>query len=234
MVNPLQAMASGLDTNQTNFFVAQHQLDTAPLHYTEICTALYERELFTLATTAYPDTARLQQRLKGLSYHIRRAAYFMAASATPLTLDSHNASWTAKQRTQNPATKITAETNQHWFERYATHGLVVCIMVQEVAGMHLELDSIDRVMPEKTRLHTNKYGWFSFAGQPEEATVDAYSKRRLCRPDKTLITAACCGHQWSHKGRVAPRPLSLREILLASTLNWKHFRTPHRQIARPE
>ena len=150
------------------------------------------------------------------------------------SLDSHNASWTAKQRTQNPATKITAETNQHWFERYATHGLVVCIMVQEVSGIHLELDSIDRVMPEKARLHTNKYGWFSFAGQLEETTVDAYTQRRLCRPDKTLITAACCGHQWSHKGRVAPRPLSLREILLASTLNWKHFRTPHRQNTRPD
>lgn len=230
MVNPLQAMASGLDSNQTNFFVAQHQLDTAPAYYTELCTALYERELFSLANTQQSNIARLQQRLKGLSYHIRRAAYFMASNITPLALDTHNATWTANQRKKNPALNVNLAANQQWLSRYSAHGLVVCVWVQELSQGHIELDSIDRVLPEKSLLHTNKHGWFTLEGKAAESESDTYSQRQLCRPNKTFVTAACCGHQWNHKGPVPPRPLTLREILLASTINWTHFRTPYKQL----
>ncbi|WP_147318223.1 hypothetical protein [Salinimonas sediminis] len=227
MVNPLSAMASGLDKNQTNFFVERHKLDTAPPQFAEICTALYERELLALAT-APDDIARLRQKLKGLSHHVKRAAHFMSGPYTPLAIDSHNASWTASQPIQNPARKITAVDNQQWFSRYATHGLVVCVVVTELESSHIELDSVDRVVDTTATLHTNKHGWFGFDGQPETALQSQYASRRVCKPTKALVTAACCGHQWNHKGRVPPRPLSLREILLASNLDWRQFRYPHK------
>jgi hypothetical protein len=91
---------------------------------------------------------------------------------------------------------------------------------------HIELDSIDRIDLRGNRLHTNKFGWFNIDGEFSE---DVHTKLsvlslRLLKPSKAILTAACCGHKWDHKGKGQQRALSLRELLLSLTINWKTFR----------
>lgn len=49
-------------------------------------------------------------------------------------------------------------------------------------------------------------------------------KRQLLKPTKIFLTAAVCGHCWNYRGKTTPRRLSLRELLLSTSINWKHFR----------
>lgn len=218
-------MASGLDPNQTNFFVQRNELDTTPAHFAELCTALYERELMTLATSLPDDKSLIQQRIRGLPHHIRHAAHFMARQISPLKLDSHNAAWLAKQSGKCPADKITGDATHQWLERYAAPGLVACVLVEHYDASHIELDSIDRIDSEKEQVHVNKYRWFSFDGEAQ-ASRSQYARLTLLKPTKATVSAACCGHRWNLRGKVSPRTLSLRELLLASSLDWKHFRYP--------
>jgi len=218
-------MASGLDSNQTNFFVQRNELDTTPAHFAEICTALYERELLNLAMSLPDEKSLAQQKIRGLSHHIRRTAHFMARQTPPLTLDSHNAAWLAKQPGKCPAGKVSAADTKKWLMQYATPGLVTCVVVAHYDAMHIELDSIDRVLTTEQTIHINKYRWFTFEGNTQ-TTSSEYSSLRLIKPTRALVTAACCGHRWNHRGKMSPRTLSLRELLLASTLDWKHFRRP--------
>jgi hypothetical protein len=105
-------------------------------------------------------------------------------------------------------------------------GLCLPVHVSALGVEHIELDSLDRIEAEDKRMHLNKHGWFDFNGNHVGAKSDKVHgvQKRLLKPSKTLLTAACCGHTWDHKGRSPPRPLSLRELLLSSSINWQNFR----------
>ncbi|WP_296053759.1 hypothetical protein [uncultured Alteromonas sp.] len=216
---------------QSDFFNAVES-DTSQRTIAELCNALYERELTLIAQQGPNQTSVLRRRIAGLSHHVRRTARFLAARAVPLELDEHNASWQARQAAKNPARNHDGEKNQQWFSEHAKVGLVVPIWVQEFDNEHIELDSIDRVQTENQTLHVNKFGWFDFSGTPVESPARYESKDHitlsLVKPSKAIMTAGCCGHTWNHKGRTSPRTVTLREILLVSTLNWRKFSEPQR------
>lgn len=224
-------MAADLNPNQTNFFIQHSTLDTAPPQFAEICTAIYERELVALSMALPADPLRIKQKLRGLTHHVKRAAFFMAHPHPVLHLDSHNGSWYSKPAGRCPAHKVTAEQTSSWLTRYATYGMAVPVLVEQLEGTTVELDSIDRVDMDNQRVHTNKYRWFSLAGDPQ-TNGDSVYRCRLVRPAKAVMQAACCGHRWSHHGKLPPRPLSLRELLLSTTLDWRNFRQPLRPISR--
>jgi hypothetical protein len=193
-------------------------------YFAEICNALYERELFTLSQTKFTNTNLLQRRLAGLRHHIKRAAFHFINHNGPLTVDVHNASWQAKQAIKCVAAKHDSAKAIPWFNVYSRLGLPVPVSVATLGAQHIELDCIDRI--EEQQLHLNKYGWYSLNGEPygdNNKQSDAL-KTRLLQPNKALLSAACCGHSWDHKGRTAPRTLSLRELLLSASINWKTFR----------
>ena len=97
----------------------------------------------------------------------------------------------------------------------------------EGAGIVTEVgdgvDSVDEVDPHNQRLHCNEHGWFSFSGTPLSAQN---SDKFVLKPSKAIMVAACCGHQWLNGAKTSPRRLCLRELLLASRLNWHNFAKP--------
>ncbi|WP_414830021.1 hypothetical protein [Alteromonas sp. H39] len=220
-------MTSGTDnsSSQTDFFELSSSQTSAHPHFAELCNALYERELYQLATQGPSQIQLLRRRLSGLSHHVKRAAYFLANNDAPIEVDSHNASWQGKQAAKCPGYQVDGEKNAAWFARHAQHGLVVPVRVALLDTQHVELDSVDRVLPDERKLHVNKHGWFHFSGEPlAEASSAPLSQHQLLRPTKPIMTAACCGHAWNHKGKTSPRALSLREMLLSGTIDWKTFR----------
>jgi hypothetical protein len=80
------------------------------------------------------------------------------------------------------------------------------------------LDSIDRLDAQQQRVHLNMHGWFDWQGQCLEPKTEHL---RLVRPDAQTLLPALCGHQWNHRGRTDPRTLSLREVLLATSFDWR-------------
>ena len=211
---------SDTSADQADFFAQGDELK----HVAELCNALYERELDYLATYGPSQISLLRRKLKGLSHHIRRAAYHLASNDSPLDVDNHNASWQAKQSAKCPGSNIDKDKAADWFYRYAAPGLVVPVKVTLLDTHHIELDSVDRVDKTQHCVHLNKYGWFTTKGKPAEERADEQVLTVLMKPSKAIMTAACCGHAWSHKGRKTPRTLSLREMLLSTTINWKTFR----------
>ena len=124
------------------------------------------------------------------------------------------------------ANNYTAEKTQQWFASKIQIGCSVAIHVKQLGSEHIELDSIDRVELDSHRVHTNKFGWFNIDGEFAEDKFrhsDIHSLR-LLKPTKAILTAACCGHKWDHKGKGQQRALSLRELLLSLSINWKTFR----------
>ncbi|MGY0623093.1 MAG: hypothetical protein ACW7DO_12605, partial [Paraglaciecola chathamensis] len=109
--------------------------------------------------------------------------------------------------------------------------LPVAIYSNNMNGEHLELDSIDRIDIDNQLLHSNKFGWSNMAGTrtshetaTHRPTSSNATKQLLLRPSRAVFSAACCGHTWNHKGRGQPRTLTLRELLLSGSINWKDFR----------
>ena len=213
-------MSSNPDAHQVDIFANDQQ----QLQFAELCNALYERELQSLAHQKANNVGLLQRRLSGLTHHIRRAAEHLLNHQAPIEVDVHNGSWQAKQAAKCVAIKHDTEKTQDWYERYAKMGLVVPVYVMEMGVEHLELDSIDRIDSESSRVHTNKHGWFTVEGSPEKAEQSSMHRKLLLLPNKASMSAACCGHSWNHRGRTQPRALSLRELLLSTTINWKTFR----------
>jgi hypothetical protein len=200
--------------------------DQQQLHYAELCNALYERELASLSQQKLNDIDLLQRKIAGLRHHIKRAAYSLLQHQSPLQVDVHNASWQAKQAAKCMANNFVAQKTQQWFSNNIQIGCSIAVHVEQLGSEHIELDSIDRIDLSSHRLHTNKFGWFNIDGEFSE---DLYTKigvlsLRLLKPSKAILTAACCGHKWDHKGKGQQRALSLRELLLSLTINWKTFR----------
>lgn len=200
---------------QSDIFIT----DELQLHYAELCNALYERELAQLASSTSTDAKRLKRRLNGLSYLIRRAARVMLQPQGPLQLDPHNASWQYKQGAKNPEAKVSVEQAQTWLQSNKAMGEVVPVSIQELGCEHVELDSIDRIDSDNHRLHLNKNGWFSLTGLAEQNTP--LQQKRIVKPTKLILAAACCGHRWDHKGKSQPRTLTLREIMLTTSVKWR-------------
>jgi hypothetical protein len=145
---------------------------------------------------------------------------------SPLQVDVHNASWQAKQAAKCMANNYVSQKTQQWFSNNTQIGCCVAVHVTELGCEHIELDSIDRIELSSHRVHTNKFGWFNIDGEFAEDNfrqVDTLSLR-LLKPTKAIFTAACCGHKWDHKGKGQQRALSLRELLLSLSINWKTFR----------
>lgn len=219
-------MVSGTDdfVGQTDFLDANTSPNTSA-QFAEVCNALYERELRYLAIYGPNHIQLLKRKLKGLSYHIRRAADVLTSERSPLALDPHNASWQAKQLSQCPA-HSQSESDRTWFFKHAIHGLVVPILIEEMGTRTIELDSVDRVKVDNETLHVNKHGWFHFTGEQHIDARSTYKTKRLLKPNKKTMTAACCGHMWNHKGKINQRALTLRESLLSGNINWKTFAIP--------
>lgn len=189
-----------------------------PAAFPELCTALYERELAVLAQLEVHSAKGLQRRLKSLSYYIQKAAREMLASACPCELDVQNASWQAAQKRQLKSTATRAQKLQHWLlSGKVPLGISVPVLNLDPHLQQVRLDSIDRIDHEQQRVHCNASGWFNFDGQGCDADN---THLLLAKPERQLMQAAVSGHQWSHKGKADPRTLSLRELLLATAIDW--------------
>jgi hypothetical protein len=215
---------SDQQTNQTNIFNLAEQYPNVA----ELCNALYERELFSLASSNIKDPILLKRKLSGLSYHIKNAAEFLINEPTPIEVDVHNGTWKSKQAAKCPAAKLANNEvefskAEQWFSKHHYRGAVVCIYVNDYGNEHIELDSIDLIPALAGKFHTNKFGWFSFDGTSLEEAKN-HVTWRLVKPNKAILSAACSGHTWNTKGKASPRALSLRELLLSTNINWKTFR----------
>jgi hypothetical protein len=200
--------------------------DQRQLHYAELCNALYERELASLSQQKINDISLLQRKIAGLRHHVQRAAYSLLQHPSPLQVDVHNASWQAKQAAKCMANNYVTHKTQLWFSGDIQIGGSVAVHIKQLGCEHIELDSIDKIELSHHRLHTNKFGWFNINGEFAE---DSYRQTdvlnlRLLKPTKAILTAACCGHVWDHKGKGQQHALSLRELLLSLSINWKTFR----------
>jgi len=200
-------------TQQTSLWQEQQSSD-----FSELCNALYERELKSLAEHSISSVSAIQGRLKSLPHYIKRTASMMIQAQTPLSVDIQNATWSAKQGAHLPLSgqDVTA-VNKWYLSITITHGLVVPIHCET----HIELDSIDRVDVEKQRFRTNAHGWFKLA----ENSIAANGVQ-LLKPNKKVMTAACTGHRWVNNHKTNPLVPSLRELLLSCAINWRNFKQP--------
>lgn len=202
---------------QGDIFQSFGQRDVPAGAFPELCTALYERELTTLARAEVGSLPLLQRRLASTSYYVKQAARAMLQQPIPLELDVQNASWQAAQKRQLTHSASQPQKLQQWLQRQAKLGAVVPVFDLQPRLQRVLLDSIDRLDLAQQRVHLNMHGWFDWQGQCLEPTS---SHLRLVRPDRQSLTPALCGHQWNHKGRIDPRTLSLREVLLATSFHW--------------
>lgn len=201
--------------------------------FAEVCNALYERELHLIANADIATSKGVQGRLKGLSYYVNKTANLMTRvneqGQSPLTLDVQNATWSAKQAGQLPLTDAD-ESIFSWYlslleKKYnPLLGLVVPVLV----GDHIILDCIDRINVNDKRLRTNVSGWFLLS-PATETTAESLNARRLLKPTKKVMQAACTGHRWQDSySRAKLRPVmpTLRELLLSCVINWQNFKQP--------
>ncbi|MDU0354180.1 hypothetical protein RS130_09770 [Paraglaciecola aquimarina] len=200
--------------------------DQRQLHFAELCNALYERELANLSQQKISNISLLQRKLGGLKHHIKRAADSLLQKESPLQIDIHNASWQGKQAAKCMADKADPDKTEQWFIDNSQLGRCIAIHVDTLGAEHIELDSIDRIDRENAKLHANKFGWFAFDGTFVEDSIRQADvlNLKLLKPNKTVFTAACCGHNWNHKGKSQPKALSLRELMLSLSINWKTFK----------
>jgi len=208
---------------QTGFFSDTGELGGRHHQFTEICTALYERELISLAHAGSTNNTILKRRLSGLPHHVRSVARYLVANPTPLSIDTHNGSWYSKQAGKCPGLKNDEEKTLAWFLKHADYGVVLPVFVQSLEGMHIELDSIDKVDADNNRIHVNRHGWFLYNGSQYAENAAIHDEKQLSKPTKAVMTAACCGHAWNYKSKISPRSLSLREMRLSTQINWKTF-----------
>ena len=187
----------------------------------ELCNALYERELKRLSQDETMSLIAMKKRLGSLPYYIKRAAEHISDLYIPLELDSQNGSWFASQSGKPFSTKIDQTKTHDFYHKHAQMALVVPVSIFHYGIEQVVLDTIDEIDAQNEQLHCNQHGWFSFDGQ-QKPDNRVYVKH-LLKPGKPVMSAACCGHQWLNQRKTTPRLLSLREMLLASRINWRHF-----------
>ena len=210
---------------QTSIFQGSDQ----QLEYAELCAALFEATLTDIAKQDNLDTVRIQRKLAGLSYHVKNTAFKLLTVANPLRVDIYNASWQYKQARKCPAKTTLLQETSEWYRKNACHGLPVPILVMDYEQMYLELDSIDILHLNDDKIHLNKHEWMSLQAEdesPAAITSKQQQLRIIQKPSKAIMTAACCGHRWTHKGVTHPKKLTLRELLLSTTINWKNYKYP--------
>lgn len=198
--------------------------------FAELCNALYQRECQFLAEYGPAQTSLLKRKLKHLHTHITQCAELLLNNTSPLTVDQHNASYQAKQSAKCPSSKQTHSTIQSYFNTHHHVGSILVVAVNELGMTHLEIDSLDKVNNEQALIHVNKFGWFNYAGQPVNADgtsidqTNAIQPLTLLKPTKSVFMSACCGHRWSHTGKISPRVLTMRELRLSFSIKWKGLR----------
>lgn len=210
---------------QTSIFHGSDQ----QLEYAELCAALFEATLTDISKQPNLDTNRIQRKLGGLSYHVKNAAFKLLTIDNPLTVDIYNASWQHKQPRKNPGKDFISQDTVDWYLKHACHGLPVPVLIKDYEQMHIELDCIDILDMPNNRIHLNKNDWLLL--QENEENPPSLKSRQdrvtiLQKPSKAVMSSACCGHRWTHKGVTHPRKLSLRELLLSTTISWKNFKFP--------
>ncbi|MBQ4839073.1 MULTISPECIES: hypothetical protein [Pseudoalteromonas] len=186
------------------------QDEASRLVFAELVNVFYTREINTLSNES--DPGRLKRLLASLPYYVERAATHIVLGEVPLQLDSHNGCWVASQK-KIPSQEQTVV--QRYYEQHAEVGLVVPVMLTVEHETRLCIDMIDQIKP--SQIHCNQYGWFELSGSGEED-----KNASLLKPSKALMTAACCGHRWQYHKIATPRLLGLREMLLASSINWRN------------
>lgn len=195
--------------------------DNDGLQYSELCNALYERELRAIAQSSIDDIEFLKSRLNSLPYYVKRTSEHMLFTESPLQIDTQNGTWQYRQATASPLAKSDPVALNTWLDEHASLGIVLPVWQEAMAEQTVMLDSIDRIDVAKKRIRLNEHGWFSFLGQSEESATGV--KKVVIKPSKPIMAAGCCGHRWNIKGRVSPRTLSLRELLLSTVINWPNF-----------
>ncbi|KZN60895.1 hypothetical protein N473_22945 [Pseudoalteromonas luteoviolacea CPMOR-1] len=180
------------------------------LVYAELVNVFYTREITRLSTEADPN--RLKRLLSSLPYYVERAATHIVLGEVPLQLDSHNGCWVATQRR---VPSQTPDKIRLYFEKQAEVGLVVPVAINQDHETILCIDMIDQV--NQSQIHCNQYGWFANEGHGLDN-----GHISILKPTKALMTAACCGHRWQYHKMITPRLLGLREMLLASSINWRN------------
>ncbi len=188
------------------------------LIFADLCNALYERELKKLSNDTSLPHSNLLQVLGSLPHYVKRASERILSFGSPLDLDSHNASWTYRQPTECPAGKQSARDIEQFYAKVDARALVVPIWHESLLEEHITLDTIDGY--RDGRIHTNENGWFNQDGSPAS---DGAEHIRLLKPTKVTMTCACSGHRWKNRKRAGARRLSLREMLLATNINWSNF-----------
>jgi len=199
--------------------------------FAELSNALYDKTVQELAEDPRLDILTVRSRLLSLNHHVNSATEKLLNCDTPLELDVHNGSWQSKQ----PASckhDSNSEATEKWLTKNMEMAQALPVYVGQKHKEFFELDSIDKIEPNsqgQQRIRLNKHGWFLLTGErdPEQAAKasdDDYVTRRLLKPSKTIMTSACCGHCWNYRNRTSPRRLSLRELFLSTTINWKNYK----------
>lgn len=187
----------------------------------ELANALYERELKRLSQDDELDLQTIQKRLRSLPYYIKRASEHIAELYTPLDLDSQNGSWLGSQSAKPFSKKADPEKTELYYQQHAKMALIVPVAISHYGIEQVKLDTLDEINWDQKLLHCNEQGWFRFSGQQLEP--NRLHSKTLLKLGKPIMSAACCGHQWLNLHKTTPRLLSLREMLLASRINWQQF-----------
>ncbi|WP_420935182.1 hypothetical protein ACOJR9_04530 [Alteromonas sp. A081] len=153
---------------QSGFFNDLGELGGNHAQFSEVCTALYERELLFIAHSGISNASILKRRIGGLPYHIKSVARYLVTNPTPLSTDNYNGSWYAKQPKSAPRPPQDTNTTAQWFRKNADYGLIVPVLIKTIEGIHLELDAIDKTALVDNLVHLNKHGWFTIEGASQE------------------------------------------------------------------
>lgn len=207
------------------------QVEQQNTEFSELCNALYERELTILGQGNYQVVKQLQARILSLPYYVKHTADAMLNTESPLNLDIQNASWSAKQAAKMPALSQHIDysvTVLSWYNKLELElGLVIPIALPD----RIVLDSIDRIDKTHARLRTNAHGWFDLVNElPTNELL--CQKTLLLKPTKKIMIAACSGHSWSNQRKINPVLPSLRELLLSCSINWQNFKQPKVNVCR--
>ncbi len=185
--------------------------------YNALCNTFYVREIHRLSKEQFGSVDRLQRRFASLPYYIEKAANHILEGNSPLTLDTQNGSWIAKQSRAMP--KVDEEKNHQFFSQNVFVGLIIPVLVYDAEYSTVRIDSVDEVT--SSGFHCNQFGWVAMSGSSQEN-----SGIQVLKPSKAAFSAACCGHVWLLSRATTPRVLTLREMLLAARINWQDFKRP--------